>query len=285
MTIRARIISWAWRARMPLTALAVLASVTAGAWASLATRKASRVTFTLRAAPGSAQIAAGSSATFRITIRRSNVAGPVSLRILRGLPRGAHAQLAPGRTRRSRSTLTIATTKRTRAGNYRLLVRAASGRLRRTLGLTLKVRAAKSAAAPVAPAPTAPTTPATQGVPFSVTGNLTGLEPGQPRPLNLSLSNPNSTSLSVASLNVSIRSVTAPFATTALPCTPADFLVTQFSGSYPVAVPASTTRSLADLGIPSAQWPQVSIVDRPNDQDGCKGATVTLSYGGTGTGG
>jgi len=280
MTVRARIASWVWRARMPLVVLALLGSISAGAYASLAARTTRRPTFTLRAAPASAQIAPGSSTRYRLTIHRSHLLSIISLRIAGGLPRGAHARLAPARTRRSHATLTVITSTRTRPGNYRLRVTAFIGTLRRTIGLRLKVRSAASTPG----TPTTPATPSTQALPFTVSGSLTNLLPGQSQPLNLSLTNPSSTGLSVGSLTVSVKSVSAPSATAVLPCTPADFAVTQFSGNYPLAVSPTATRSLADLGIPSAQWPQVSIIDRPSDQDGCKRATVTLAYGGSATG-
>jgi hypothetical protein len=284
MTITARIASWVWRARMPLTLLAVLGSVSAAAYASLAARTAARPTFTLRATPTSAQITAGASASYRITVHRSHLASIISLRITAGLPRGAHAQLAPGRTRGSHATLTITTSKRTRPGNYRLRIAAFSATLRRTVGLTLRVRSAASTpATPTAPA--TPATPTAQGLPFTVSGDLSNLVPGQAQRLDVSLANPNSATLAVSNLTVAVKSVSAPHATAALPCTPADFAVSQFSGAYPLAAPPSATRTLADLGIPSAQWPQVSIIDRPSNQDGCKGATVTLAYSGTATGG
>jgi hypothetical protein len=279
MTIKSRIRNCAWHARVPLLLLAVLGSVSA-----VATRKASRPTLALRAAPRSAQIAPGSSAAYRITIRRRHLVAIISLRITGGLPMGAHAQLAPGRTRGSHTTLTVSTGKRTRPGNYRLRVAALTGRLRRTIGLSLKVRAGGS----TTPTPTTtstPVAPAAQRLPFTVSANLTGLLPAQPKPLNLALTNPNSTALSVGSLTVSVQSVSAPHATATLPCTAGDFSVTQFSGAYPLAVPASATLRLSDLGIPSSQWPQVLIIDRPSNQDGCKGATVTLAYSGTATGG
>ena len=57
----------------------------------------------------------------------------------------------------------------------------------------------------------------------------------------------------------------------------------QYSGTFPLTVPASSTRSLAQLGVQPAFWPQVSIINRPTDQDGCQGATVTLAYSGSAT--
>ena len=37
-------------------------------------------------------------------------------------------------------------------------------------------------------------------------------------------------------------------------------------------------RSLAELGVPSSQWPEVGVIDRPTDQDGCQGASLSLNY-------
>jgi hypothetical protein len=77
---------------------------------------------------------------------------------------------------------------------------------------------------------------------------------------------------------VSLQCVSAPNATPSLPCTLADFVLQQLSGRYPLTVPAASTTSLAALGLPSTEWPQVAIIDRTTDQDGCRGATVTLGY-------
>ena len=63
--------------------------------------------------------------------------------------------------------------------------------------------------------------------------------------------------------------------------TPRDSPIQQFAGAYPFKLAASRTRSLTDLGFPQSQWPQVGMVNRPVNQDGCKGATVTLKYTGT----
>jgi len=54
--------------------------------------------------------------------------------------------------------------------------------------------------------------------------------------------------------------------------------VTQYNGRYPMVVPGSSTVTLSGLGVASARWPQIQLVDRPFNQDGCKGATVHLGY-------
>jgi hypothetical protein len=111
------------------------------------------------------------------------------------------------------------------------------------------------------------------------------LQPGEPRPIDLQITNPNTSQLVVNSLTASVSAISAPQATASLTCTLSDFSVQAFSGALPLTVPASSTRSLAELGVPTAQWPQISIINLPTNQDGCRSASVTLSYGGTATGG
>jgi hypothetical protein len=119
--------------------------------------------------------------------------------------------------------------------------------------------------------------------PFTIAGDAGVLEPGATQRLNLYLTNPNLQTLTITGIRVILEKVIAPQATGALPCTAADFVITQFSGAYPITVPATSTRSLQELAIPSISWPQVAIVDSPADQDGCKGASLTLAYSGSAT--
>jgi hypothetical protein len=77
--------------------------------------------------------------------------------------------------------------------------------------------------------------------------------------------------------------VEAPRATGALPCTAGDFTVVQFAGAYPLRVGPQATVHLSDLGVAAARGPQLRMLDRPVNQDGCQGATVTLSYSGAAT--
>jgi hypothetical protein len=96
--------------------------------------------------------------------------------------------------------------------------------------------------------------------------------------VNATLTNPAAVELSVSSLAVSVSAVSAPNADAAHPCSVRDFAAVQFSGAYGFIVPASSTTSLAAIGLEPAQWPAVEMLDRPVNQDGCKGATLTLSY-------
>jgi outer membrane protein OmpA-like peptidoglycan-associated protein len=124
---------------------------------------------------------------------------------------------------------------------------------------------------------------ATSGDPgFTIAGDAAELlQPGTaPQPLDLAFSNPNGFDLQVSQLQVSIASVDAPAAREGLPCTTADFAVRQFGGSYPFTIPAGGS-TLASAGRAIATWPTVAMVETNRDQDGCKGATVHLSYSGS----
>ena len=85
-------------------------------------------------------------------------------------------------------------------------------------------------------------------------------------------------------MSVSIAAVSAPNATADLPCSADDFAVTQYSGAYPLTLAASETTTLSSRGIPASQWPALTLVNRAVNQDGCKGASVSLSYGGSAAG-
>lgn len=121
---------------------------------------------------------------------------------------------------------------------------------------------------------------ASVGVPsFSISGDVADpLEPGVPGPIDVTITNPGPSPLALSGLTVTISALTAPQASNALPCTLADFAVQQYSGPYPLLIPASSTRSLEALGLPVPDWPQVTLVDQPHNQDGCQRASLTLLY-------
>jgi hypothetical protein len=231
-------------------------------------------TFALGAEPWSRTIAPGSATRYRITIRRTRFRGrAVALWEGGGLPPHAYARFLPLTTRRSSATLIVTTSPRTRPGRYRLRLQATSGSTSRGIAVTLTIVGSRGRGV-AKPTPSAP---------FRIGGNANNLELGVTQPLDLSLTNPNSVPLSVGSLIASAKSVDAPRATPSLPCTLADFSLQQFSGPYPVILPASSTRTLSALGLPSAEWPQLAILARPINQDGCQGATLNLSYSGNAT--
>lgn len=118
--------------------------------------------------------------------------------------------------------------------------------------------------------------------PFGISGDVGDvLEPGATSPINLTITNPNGRPIRITSLTVTIASTTAPRATLTLACTAADFTVSQPQVGTTLIVPAHSSRSLQELGITSSQLPSLGMLNGADNQDGCKGATVGFSYGGT----
>jgi hypothetical protein len=149
-------------------------------------------------------------------------------------------------------------------------------------GHTFQVRAV-SAAGVVGSAASYTWTIAASAGGFPISGSITqALYPGiSPVLLSLVLTNPNNFGIQITSVKVTVSG-----ATTKPSCDGrANLLVTRVFAAGPVAVvvPKNSTRSLQDLGIPQAQWPQVQMPNLSTNQDACKGATFTLTYTGTAT--
>jgi hypothetical protein len=230
-----------------------------------------RPTFILRVLPLHETILAGSSAGFRIRLRREHFPGAIKLRLRSDVPAGVVASFSTRRTRRSRALLVVRTTTETLPGDYRLRIVAKSGKFRRLVVVTLTVGGVSEGSGT-----TVATLPA-----FTLTGQVTGpLEPGIPQPVDVAITNPNPVPLSVSALSVSVAGISAPQATGVLTCTAADFTSQPYAGPDPVVVPPSSTRTLHQLGLPADEWPQLELIDLPRDQDGCQGATLTLAYDG-----
>jgi hypothetical protein len=215
----------------------------------------------LRVKPASQAVAPGSAAKYGIKFDRRRFRGRVVFRVI-GLPARTRARVTFTRRLSTRGTLTIFTRASTRAGRYRLRLQAASGRRRQGASLGLTVRRARA-------------------LPFQITGGAGALQPGSSQALNLSLRNPNRVGISVTRLVASVSGVAAPRATAAQPCGVADFVVQQYRGPYPLALPPRSTRTLAELGIAPSAQPRIALLNRPVNQDRCQGATLTLAYGGT----
>jgi hypothetical protein len=119
---------------------------------------------------------------------------------------------------------------------------------------------------------------------FTIDGNATEpISPGVRAPLDLQLSNPHDVPMSVTDLRVRVQKVSAPNADDAHPCAVGDFTVGQASSSIKITVAARATSTLSSLGLPRATWPQLGILERSVNQDGCKGASLTLGYAASGT--
>ena len=114
---------------------------------------------------------------------------------------------------------------------------------------------------------------------FDISGDVSQpMVPGSSIPLNLSFDNAHEFPMTTLDLRVTVDRVQAPNATAALPCTVDDFSVDQVSPRLDIRVDAASTTTLAELGIPTDEWPQVGMLNTSRNQDGCKGATITLIY-------
>ncbi len=117
-----------------------------------------------------------------------------------------------------------------------------------------------------------------RGAKVRVTGAAQGqLRPGASAPVALSLRNPNSHRIQMRRVRVKITGIVAPQADAAHPCTKADYAVRQMPRQT-LRLPARRSVDLAALGLPVASWPQLTMLNRPVNQDGCKGAQLTLRF-------
>jgi len=229
----------------------------------------------ISATPSSVSVSAGSSGAYTIQLSRTNI-GAATLSIAGGLPTGASATFTPNPvpTTTTSSTLQIATAATTPDGTYTLYL-VASGQ--NSSGQTQYAYA------------TVQFVVNTTASPFTISGSLGTtqlLAPGTSFPLNLTISNPNKKPLSVTNLSVAVQTVTrTSFAISHnQPCTIGDYKVNQFSGGYPFTIAGNSSASLSSLGFSTAAMPQLTMFNATTNQDGCKGATITLAYSGSGQG-
>ena len=107
--------------------------------------------------------------------------------------------------------------------------------------------------------------------------------PGSLSRINLTFTNPNAFPVVITHISVRIASLDAPNATRAHPCTTADFKVRHAGQQLRLTIPAKRTTTLRLLGVDARRWPQAQMIDRLVNQDGCKGAVVTLAYSADGS--
>ena len=120
---------------------------------------------------------------------------------------------------------------------------------------------------------------------FEITGSPTKpMSPGVQLPLDLRLRNSNRTSMSIHDLVVSVQRVDVPRSTGQLPCLVEDFTVEQAPDDIDLTLPPQATTSLSALALPSSQWPRVGLRNTSMNQDGCKGASLTLEFSASGKG-
>jgi len=254
-----------------LTVTGVSGKVSGTVTAGLTVNYSISSSFSMNVTPASVSMAPGSTAVYTVQLTRTNFPGSVTFAVYGGLPSGATATFTPNPTTGNTSTLQINTAATTADGSYTLyLVGSGPNPSGSTQYAYASVQLVLS----------------TTGSPFTISGTLSGLlAPGISRPLDLTLSNPNKKSLSVTNLTVTVQSVmrTSYAVAHSLPCTSADYAVTQYSGPYPLTVPGSGSASLSSLGV-SSSAPKIKMLDTTTNQDGCKSATLTLAYSGSGQG-
>jgi hypothetical protein len=119
---------------------------------------------------------------------------------------------------------------------------------------------------------------------FSIAGDSTQpISPGVSWPLDLEFTNPTDGPVWVSELRVTVRKVSAPNADESHPCVVRDFAVDQATAGLEITLDARATDSLSGLGLANATWPHIGMRDRAVNQDGCKGASLTLGYAASAT--
>lgn len=227
--------------------------------------------FSVAATPGSVTVPPGATAVYTLQLARNNFTSPISFSVQGDLPDGVTASFSPNPATGNSATLQVATTATSRNGSYSLhlvgIGKDSAGKEQyglATVELVLDSTIKQ----------------------FVLSGDVPGsLSPGSSAALDLQVNNPNKKGLSLTNISVAVLGVTrsADAVNRSLPCSAADFTVTQYSGPYPLAVPVGTS-SLSGLGIEPSAWPQVGMLDTAANQDGCKGATLQLTYSGSGQG-
>ena len=109
------------------------------------------------------------------------------------------------------------------------------------------------------------------------------ISPGSLVPLDLELTNPYDVEVTVHGLTVAVTHVDAPRSDADHACTVADFEVRMLAPDLELSLPPGTSR-LSGQGLAPSQWPAVGMTNRPVNQDGCKGASMTLEYEASGAG-
>lgn len=121
-------------------------------------------------------------------------------------------------------------------------------------------------------------TPATFTSQVRITGTVTTtLSPGVGAPVALRFHNDHNEVVTVHSVHVRIAKLHAPNATKKLPCTKRDFEIRQMPRNE-LRLPPNRSTDLNRIGLPVNRWPHLVMRNRPVNQDGCKGARITLSF-------
>jgi hypothetical protein len=118
-----------------------------------------------------------------------------------------------------------------------------------------------------------------RGHKVKITGAAHGqLRPGTSAPIALTFQNPNKHRVKMNRVRVKISGVIAPNADAAHPCTAADYAIRQMPRKTLLKIRGKRTTALAATKIPMESWPWLTMLNRPLNQDGCKGAEVRLKF-------
>ena len=118
-----------------------------------------------------------------------------------------------------------------------------------------------------------------RGHKVKVTGAAQGqLHPGTSAPIALTFQNPNKHKVKMKRVRVKISGVIAPNADAAHPCTAADYAIRQMPRKTVLKVRGKRTTTLATMRLPMESWPWLTMLNRPLNQDGCKGAEIRLKF-------
>lgn len=202
------------------------------------------------------------TASYPVTVTRFFTSGTATLSLPSPLPTGVTGGFSPASTAGTTSTLTLTVSAATGVpGTYTIPIRVAVPGFTGSSSVTLVLER--------------------QGQPFTVTGPPPAagqLSPGVSAPLDLAITNPNPVPINVTALTATVTG------TSSTACGAGNYSATGYSGG-PLVIPANSTRTLSDLTVPRAQWPTVTMLNLPVNQNACMGVTVNLQYSGTANGG
>lgn len=105
------------------------------------------------------------------------------------------------------------------------------------------------------------------------------LRPGFQSRINLMFANRSPGPVTLRHVSVTITGITAPQADAQHQCTRVDFRIRPMR-AVRLELPAHRSTDLLRLGVRSWRWPALKLRNRPVNQDGCKGARLTLRYRG-----
>lgn len=114
---------------------------------------------------------------------------------------------------------------------------------------------------------------------FPIAGDIADpFLPGLSRTVDVAVTNPYPFALRILEVVVSVRPTT-----TNAGCVGTTNLVPTRQLAVELVVPANSTRTLSQLGVPVASWPELTMPNLATNQDACRLARFTLSYTGKAT--